>query len=120
MAADDDEVRRLEIPPEKLDGHRAARIEDLGHGSTVATNAVLERKGASVAFIATACFRDLLFMQRHDRRNIYDLFYAKPAPPVRRKDCFEAPERLRADGSVEIPPDLRPYFCADEIRGASS
>ena len=82
-----------------------ARIEDLGHGSTVATNAVLERKGAAVAFIATAGFRDLLFMQRHDRRNIYDLFYAKPAPPVRRKDCFEAVERLRADGSVEQPLD---------------
>src|SRR5499427_1440676 len=82
-----------------------ASIEDLGHGSTVATNAVLERKGATVAFIATAGFRDLLFMQRHDRRNIYDLFYAKPAPPVRRKDCFEAVERLRADGSVEEPLD---------------
>ncbi|MBV8393385.1 MAG: hydantoinase/oxoprolinase family protein, partial [Alphaproteobacteria bacterium] len=82
-----------------------ARIEDLGHGSTVATNAVLERKGAAVAFIATEGFRDLLFMQRHDRRNIYDLFYAKPAPPVRRKDCFEAIERLRADGSVEKPLD---------------
>ena len=82
-----------------------AGIEDLGHGSTVATNAVLERKGATVAFVATAGFRDLLFMQRHDRRNIYDLFYAKPAPPVRRKDCFEAAERLRADGSVETPLD---------------
>ena len=82
-----------------------ARIEDLGHGSTVATNAVLERKGATVAFIATAGFRDLLFMQRHDRRNIYDLFYAKPAPPVRRRDCFEAVERLRADGSVETALD---------------
>jgi hypothetical protein len=62
---------------------------------------VLERKGAAVAFVATAGFRDLLFMQRHDRRNIYDLFYAKPAPPVRRKDCFEASERLGADGSIE-------------------
>jgi len=82
-----------------------ATIEDLGHGSTVATNAVLERKGAAVAFIATAGFRDLLFMQRHDRRNIYDLFYAKPAPPVRRKDCFEATERLAADGSVQTPLD---------------
>ncbi len=82
-----------------------SRIEDLGHGSTVATNAVLERKGAAVAFIATAGFRDLLFMQRHDRRNIYDLFYAKPAPPVRRKDCFEAAERLGADGSVITPLD---------------
>src|SRR5437762_2715810 len=77
-----------------------AAIEDLGHGSTVATNAVLERKGASVAFVATAGFRDLLFIQRHDRRNIYDLFYAKPAPPVRRKDCFEGAERLNADGSI--------------------
>ncbi|MBV8189799.1 MAG: hydantoinase/oxoprolinase family protein [Alphaproteobacteria bacterium] len=82
-----------------------ARIEDLGHGSTVATNAVLERKGAAVAFVATAGFRDLLFTQRHDRRNIYDLFYAKPAPPVRRKDCFEVSERLQADGSVERPLD---------------
>ncbi|MEA2800651.1 MAG: N-methylhydantoinase, partial [Rhodospirillaceae bacterium] len=86
-------------------GIDVARIEDLGHGSTVATNAVLERKGAAVAFIATAGFRDLLFMQRHDRRNIYDLFYAKPAPPVRRKDCFEATERLGADGSVIAPLD---------------
>ncbi len=82
-----------------------AAIEDLGHGSTVATNAVLERKGAAVAFVATQGFRDLLFMQRHDRRNIYDLFYAKPAPPVRRKDCFEATERLNADGSVATPLD---------------
>ncbi len=82
-----------------------AKIEDLGHGSTVATNAVLERKGAAVAFVATAGFRDLLFMQRHDRRNIYDLFYAKPAPPVRRKDCFEAPERISADGSIETALD---------------
>src|SRR5476651_2908985 len=60
-------------------------IEDLGHGSTVATNAVLERKGAFVAFIATQGFRDLLFMQRHDRRNIYDLFYAK----IGRASCRE-------------------------------
>ena len=82
-----------------------AKIEDLGHGSTVATNAVLERKGAAVAFVATAGFRDLLFMQRHDRRNIYDLFYAKPSPPVRRKDCFEAAERITADGSIETALD---------------
>src|ERR1700751_666365 len=81
-----------------------SRIEDLGHGSTVATNAGLERKGAAVAFVATAGFRDLLFMQRHDRPNIYDLFYAKPAPPVRRKDCFEAIERLAPARSVPRPP----------------
>ena len=103
-----------------------AGIEDLGHGSTVATNAVLERKGAAVAFVATAGFRDLLFMQRHDRRNIYDLFYAKPAPPVRRKDCFEVRERLRADGSVETPIDeakvraeLIPALQAGEYRAVA-
>lgn len=82
-----------------------AAIADLGHGSTVATNAVLERKGALVAFVATEGFRDLLFLQRHDRRNIYDLFYRKPEPPVRRRDCFEVAERIRADGSVERPLD---------------
>src|ERR1700731_3687800 len=82
-----------------------SRIEDLGHGSTVATNAVLERKGATVAFIATAGFPDLLFIERHGRPNIYDLFSAKPSPPVRRKDCFEAVERLKADGTIETPLD---------------
>jgi N-methylhydantoinase A len=81
------------------------QIEDLGHGSTVATNAVLERKGAKVAFVATSGFRDLLFMQRHDRRNIYDLFYAKPRPPVLRRDCFEVAERIGADGAVQMPLD---------------
>jgi N-methylhydantoinase A len=78
-----------------------ASITDLGHGSTVATNAVLERKGASVAFVTTAGFRDVLFLQRHDRRNIYDLHYRKPVPVVRRADCFEVRERVLADGSVE-------------------
>ena len=80
-------------------------IEDLGHGSTVATNAVLERKGAKVAFVATSGFRDMLFLQRHDRRNIYDLAYRKPQPPVHRADCFEAIERVAADGSVMTPLD---------------
>ena len=60
-----------------------AGVTDLVHGSTVATNAMLERKGARIAFVTTRGFRDILFMQRHDRRNIYDLRYAKPRPPVR-------------------------------------
>jgi len=82
-----------------------AEIADLGHGSTVATNAVLERKGARVAFVTTAGFRDILFLQRHDRRNIYDLHYQKPAPVVARADCFEVGERVLADGSVDTPLD---------------
>jgi N-methylhydantoinase A len=75
-------------------------VEDLVHGSTVATNAILERKGAPVAFLVTKGFRDVLLLQRHNRRNIYDLFYAKPAPVVERRDCFEIAERMGPDGAV--------------------
>ncbi len=86
-------------------GIAPADVSDLVHGSTVATNAILERRGARIAFVATAGFRDVLFLQRHDRRSIYDLRYRKPAPPVRRRDCFEVPERLDASGSVLAPLD---------------
>ncbi len=80
-------------------------VTDLVHGSTVATNAILERKGARVAFVTTRGFRDMLFLQRHDRRNIYDLRYAKPRPPVSRRDCFEVTERIDAGGRVIVPLD---------------
>ena len=86
-------------------GIPAADVADLVHGSTVATNAILERKGARVAFVTTAGFRDILFLQRHDRRNIYDLRYAKPRPPVDRRDCFEVTERVDAAGNVVVPLD---------------
>ncbi len=82
-----------------------ARVTDLAHGSTVATNAILERKGARVAFVTTAGFRDIMFLQRHDRRNIYDLRYQKPAPPLNRRDCFEVVERVLASGEVVTPLD---------------
>ncbi len=80
-------------------------VTDLVHGSTVATNAILERRGARIAFVTTRGFRDILFLQRHDRRSIYDLRYAKPAPPVARRDCFEVQERLDARGEVVLPLD---------------
>jgi len=81
------------------------QVVDLGHGSTVATNAVLERKGAKVAFVTTEGFRDILFLQRHDRRSIYDIRYRKPEPVMARQDCFEIGERVLADGTVEQPLD---------------
>lgn len=92
-----DALEAGKIPPNK--------IADLVHGSTIATNAILERRGAKIAFVTTRGFRDILFLQRHDRRSIYDLRYAKPAPPVRRKDCFEVAERVDARGDVIIPLD---------------
>ncbi len=80
-------------------------VKDFGHGSTVATNAILERKGARVAFVTTQGFRDVLLLQRHDRRSIYDLHYRKPEPLLERADCFEVAERILADGTVEVPLD---------------
>jgi N-methylhydantoinase A len=75
-------------------------IEDLSHGSTVATNAVLERKGYPTAFVTTEGFRDLLAMQRQNRTNIYDLRYQKPVSVIKRKDTFEVPERILANGTI--------------------
>lgn len=80
-------------------------IDDLAHGSTVATNAVLERKGFPTAFIATRGFRDILALQRHGRARIYDLEYQKPEPVVTRAASFEVSERILADGSVLEPLD---------------
>jgi N-methylhydantoinase A len=86
-------------------GIAARDVTDLVHGSTVATNAILERKGARIAFVTTQGFRDILFLQRHDRKNIYDLHYAKPKPPVARRDCFEVAERIDAAGDVLLALD---------------
>lgn len=77
-----------------------AGIEELAHGSTVATNAVLERRGGRIAFVTTEGFRDILLLQRHNRTNIYALEYQKPEPVVARSDSFEVAERLLADGQV--------------------
>jgi N-methylhydantoinase A len=80
-------------------------VTDLVHGSTVATNAVLERKGALTAFVTTAGFRDLLLIQRQDRPKVYQLVYQKPAPVVERRDVIEIEERMLTDGSVALALD---------------
>ncbi len=82
-----------------------ATVEDLVHGSTVATNAILERKGAPVALLTTRGFRDVLFLQRHNRTQIYDLFYRKPVPVLARSDILEIDERMSAQGEVVEPLD---------------
>jgi N-methylhydantoinase A len=82
-----------------------AAVTDLVHGSTVATNAILERKGAAIALLVTRGFRDILLLQRHNRTRIYDLFYRKPTPVVDRRDTFEVPERIGPDGAVIEPLD---------------
>ena len=105
-------VRITKVPSTPQEPHRGAiaaldesglaldSTEDLVHGSTVATNAVLERKGAKVAFFATEGFRDLLALQRQSRRSIYDIHYRKPEPVVPRRDTFDIPERVGPHGEV--------------------
>ena len=91
-----------------------SQVSDLVHGSTVATNAILERKGARVAFLVTKGFRDILFLQRHNRRSIYDLKYQKPAPVVARRDILEIAERI--DGKGQVVTDLDAETCGAAVR----
>ena len=86
-------------------GIRAAEVGFLVHGTTVATNAIIEGKTARVGFITTAGFRDLLEIQRQIRPRLYDLFCEKPRPLVPRRLCVEVQERVAADGSVLEPLD---------------
>lgn len=77
-----------------------AGIENLRIGTTVATNAVLERKGAVVAYVTTKGFRDVPFIQRGNRKYHYDMSWIKPKPLVKRRHCFELDERIDAYGQV--------------------
>src|SRR5436309_14812504 len=82
-------------------------VRRLVHGTTVGTNAVLERRGARVAVLTTAGFRDLIELGR-TKRNIPALFvptFVRPKPVVDRKHRFEVLERLAADGTVLVALD---------------
>ncbi|MDT7042139.1 hydantoinase/oxoprolinase family protein [Candidatus Nitronereus thalassa] len=73
------------------------------HGSTVATNALLERKGARTAFVTTKGFRDMLRLGRQNRRALYDWFSGGVEPLVPSEQCFEISERVDHQGHVLIP-----------------
>jgi N-methylhydantoinase A len=88
-------------------GIASAEVRRLVHGTTVGTNAVLERRGARVALLTTAGFRDLIEIGR-TKRNIPALFiptFVRPKPVVARRDRFEVVERLGPDGAVLVPLD---------------
>ena len=80
-----------------------AAIDNLRIGTTVATNAVLEHKGATVAYVTTKGFRDVPFIQRGNRKFHYDMSWVKPKPLVKRRHCFEISERIDAYGEVVTP-----------------
>jgi N-methylhydantoinase A len=86
-------------------GGDGRRIAEVIHGTTVATNAILERKGAKTALVTTRGFRDVLELRRLRVPQLYDLFYTPPPPMVDRALRFEVDERIGARGEVIKPLD---------------
>ncbi len=79
------------------------QVHFLLHGTTVATNAILQRKGAKISLITTKGFEDLLEIGRQQRPQLYDLFFEQNAPLVPRDKIFSVKERILNDGAVSIP-----------------
>ncbi len=75
------------------------------HGTTLATNALIERRGAKTAFLTTAGFRDTIAMAHENRFEQYDIFMERPEPLVPRHLCFGVPERIAANSEELLPLD---------------
>jgi N-methylhydantoinase A len=101
----------------------AAKHAEVVHGSTVATNALLERKGAKTAFVTTRGFEDLIAIGRQNRPELYNLTPALPVPLVPLDLCFGVDERVLFDGTVERAlrlADIEELRRAIEASGAES
>ena len=93
-------------------GADPGKVERVLHGTTVATNAILEGKGGRVALLTTEGFRDIIEIGRGERAKLYDLKLVKPPPLIPRPDRFEVAERTHADGAIGRAVD------ADGLRAA--
>ncbi len=71
-------------------------------GTTIATNCLLQRRGARTVYVTTAGFEDVPFIQRINRLGLYDMHWDKPRPYVRRADCIGVRERLASDGTIRV------------------
>lgn len=80
-----------------------SQVDTLLHGSTIATNAVLERRGATTGLLTTRGFRDVLMIQRFDKKDSYNPFYKRPEPLIPRSQIEEITERVLADGAELLP-----------------
>ncbi|KAJ9431812.1 hydantoinase/oxoprolinase family protein [Pantoea sp. YR343] len=80
-------------------------VSYIGHGTTVATNMIIERRGLPTALITTRGFRDVLAIGRQTRPSLYDLSVTRPAPLVEREFRLEANERILANGDCLTPLD---------------
>ena len=104
-------------------GVEAGAIDSVIHGTTLATNALIERKGARVGLITTAGFRDIVEIAYERRYDQYDIFVDKPDLLVKREDCWTVAERVDADGAVLQPLDtagLEPLLHEIDRRGVDS
>ncbi len=97
----------------------ATEIDEIVHATTVATNAVLERRGSRTALLTTAGFRDVLELRRVRMPHLYDPLWLKPPPLIPRHLRFEVTERVTAEGEVLQPLDERELRrVAEKIRRA--
>lgn len=99
-----DGVRRL-VGESAGSGDAVREVSYFAHGTTVATNALLQGKGARTGLITTEGFRDLLELGRQRRPKLYDLTAVKPPPLVPRDLRLEVPERVNYRGEIEIALD---------------
>ena len=90
-------LQKSKINPEK--------VRYIVHGTTVATNSIIEGKIARTGFVTTDGFRDMLEIARQIRPTLYDLHFEKPRPLVPRYLCLGIPERLDASGGILVPLD---------------
>ncbi|HYB25683.1 MAG TPA: hydantoinase/oxoprolinase family protein [Solirubrobacteraceae bacterium] len=99
-------------------GASAGDVREFSHGMTVATNALLEGKGARTAFVATEGFTDLIALGRQDRPQLYRLCAARPAPLAPAELRFAAPERMTPDGPLKELTDDAASELADRVAEA--
>lgn len=108
----------------EIEGDKSSQIM-ITHGSTVATNALLERKGAQTALISTQGFRDVIQIGRQNRPSLYDFFADPPSPLVPDNCRFEVHERVDQGGKVLMPlnsdnlPDLISRLEAESIESVA-
>ncbi len=96
----------------KKSGIDLSKVDMILHGQTVVINSIITRNGAKVALLTTEGYRDVLILQRANRRDIYNFTYKKPEPFVPRFLTFEIKERIKSDGSIIKP------ICEEDIRFA--
>src|ERR1700730_12379869 len=106
LTTKDDRSRAVISAVEKA-GIPFDQISYLMHGTTTATNSLIERTFPDAAFITTDGFRDTLEIGRQHRKALYDPYQIKPLPLIKRRNRFTLPERVSVSGKIRRPLDER-------------